>query len=289
MLRDGNGGLQEFSLGNSGGAALGTAEAGLHLLYRTRPIGSPDGVRLTFGAGARIVRPVFYASARSTVANGGRVLVSNDTILANLGIQIQVTPIDNSSEVTDAAFSGTRGSGLAADLVLRADWPTNGIAFEAMLANLGSVTVERVERTAYNINVASTRLDVVLDSIEVQTADSNRVRDTVSVEVTLPRVARIGGSAWANRILQLDATLSLAVTGDFATPAAVELGSTWRFVRTLPLRAGLIIGGTQGIGYTAGFGIEGRNLLFRVNGQSLGGFLKNARGAGAQVVVGTFF
>ncbi|HSG88506.1 MAG TPA: hypothetical protein VLA56_04790, partial [Pseudomonadales bacterium] len=173
--------------------------------------------------------------------------------------------------------------------VLRAEWPTNGLALEAMLANLGSVTVEDVERTRYSINVASTRLDVVLDSIEAQTDSTARLVDTVAVDVTLPRIARIGGSAWANRVLQLDATLTFAVTGDFETPAVLEVGSTWRFVRTLPLRAGLIFGRTQGLGYTAGFGVEGRNFLFRVNAQSLGGFMKNARGAGAQIVLGTFF
>jgi hypothetical protein len=90
-------------------------------------------------------------------------------------------------------------------------------------------------------------------------------------------------------MLQLDAIVSLPITGDFQTPLTVEFGSTWRFVRTIPLRAGLVFGRTQGLGYSAGFGIEGRNMLLRVSAQSLGGFMRNARGAGVQVAFGTFF
>ncbi|MEX0692537.1 MAG: hypothetical protein WD934_11700 [Gemmatimonadales bacterium] len=288
LLRDGNGGTQEFSLGQSGGAALATVEAGAHATYRLKPLGSVDGVRLTLGAGFRMVRPVFYGAARSTVANGGRILISDDSLVANVGLQLDVTPIED-SDIQDAIASGTRGSGVAADFLVRAEWPTNGFALEAMFANLGTVTVERVERSNINVNVASTRLDVVLDSLEVQTADSNRVRDTIAVDVTLPHMVRFSGSAWANRILQLDAIVSLPVTGDFQTPLTVEFGSTWRFIRTIPLRAGLVFGRTQGLGYSAGFGIEGRNMLFRVSGQSLGGFMRNARGAGVQFAFGMFF
>ena len=286
LLRDGNGGTQQFSLGTSAGAGLATAEAGVHLLYRTKPIGSVDGVRLTFGAGARYVRPVVYGHVISTVANGGRVLVSNDSIVAHLGIEFASTPVDNSTQLTDAAFSGTRGSGFAKDFVFRAEWPTNGLAFEAMLANLGTITVDGVERQTLNIDVASTSLDTVINVID---STDFVVRDTTSVQVTLPRILRFGASAWANRFLQLNATVSLPVKGEFQTPTVVEVGSTWRFIRTLPLRAGLIFGRTQGLGYTAGVGVEGRSFLFRLNVQSLGGFMKNARGAGGQLVIGTFF
>lgn len=82
---------------------------------------------------------------------------------------------------------------------------------------------------------------------------------------------------------------TLPVSGDFETPLTIDLGTTWRFIRTLPLRAGLILGGHQGLGYSGGIAIEGRNVFLQVAGQSLGGFFKNAKGAGARVDFGIFF
>ena len=79
------------------------------------------------------------------------------------------------------------------------------------------------------------------------------------------------------------------MSGDFESPLIVDLGTTWRFVRSLPLRAGLILGGHQGLGYSAGIAIEGRNLFFQVAGQSLGGFFQKAKGAGARLDFGIFF
>jgi len=82
---------------------------------------------------------------------------------------------------------------------------------------------------------------------------------------------------------------TLPVSGDFETPLTIDLGTTWRFIRTLPLRAGLILGGHHGLGYSGGFAIEGRNVFLQVAGQSLGGLLRNAKGAGARVDFGIFF
>jgi len=81
----------------------------------------------------------------------------------------------------------------------------------------------------------------------------------------------------------------MPVTGEFESPLAVDLGTTWRFLRTFPLRAGVVLGGNQGIGYTGGFAIEGRNMFFQASALSLGGFLKRATGVGGRLELGLFF
>ena len=109
------------------------------------------------------------------------------------------------------------------------------------------------------------------------------------MKVTLPRLVRFTASSWANRILQIDLSATMPVTGDFESPLGVDIGTTWRFIRTLPLRAGVVLGGSQGIGYTGGIAIEGRNMFLQIAAQSLGGFLKSATGAGARLELGLFF
>ena len=79
------------------------------------------------------------------------------------------------------------------------------------------------------------------------------------------------------------------VNGEFAAPLAVDLGTTWRFLRHFPLRAGVVLGGHQGIGYRGGFALESRNLLFQVAGQSLGGLFRDAKGLGARFDLGFSF
>ena len=111
----------------------------------------------------------------------------------------------------------------------------------------------------------------------------------MDLEVTLPRIVRFSASAWANRILQLDVSTTLPVTGDFESPLTVDLGSTWRFSRTLPIRFGLMYGVNQGLGYTGGIAVEGRNFLLRLAAGSLGGFVKNATGTAVRFEWGFFF
>lgn len=281
LLRDGNLDRAEFTLGTTRGAALTTLEGGAHALVTLGPIGGVDGARVVVGAGARYVRPMVYASGQSLLADGGRVLVSEDSVTANLEAELLVTRVDEFSDLV-----ANRGSGIAGDFLLRLEWPTNGLAFEAMAANLGSVTVERVERRTLTADLATTRLDTVLDVLDTL---GLQVQDTGQAEVTLPRIVRFGASAWANRILQLDVTATLPVTGAFATPLAVDIGSTWRLAPALPVRLGLVLGGHQGVGYTAGVALESRHLLFRVAGESLGGLFGRATGAGARFEIGVFF
>ncbi len=283
LLRDGNGARQEFSLGDSRGSGLASADYGAHLLLRLGPVYSVDGPRITLGAGARIVRPVAFARARSLLDNGGRVLVTGDSLVANIQIQSLHTPIDGFDAGT--AF-GDRGSGLAADFLVRLEWPTNGIALEAMVANLGSVTIDGVERRTANISVATTLLDSLINVLD--TADL-AIQDTLTLDLTLPRVVRFSASAWANSILQVDVAATLPTGGEFPAPLAVDIGTTWRFIRTLPLRAGVILGDNQGVGFSGGFAIEGRVLFLQVSGQSLGGLFKHATGAGGRFELGLFF
>ncbi|MBI4420018.1 MAG: hypothetical protein HY560_04265 [Gemmatimonadetes bacterium] len=282
LLRDGNGARQDFSLGNTGGSGLATAEAGAHAILRFGPLGSADGVHLNLGFGGRHLRPIGYGSLRSTVANGGTIRVTGDSIKANIALEQRVTTN------VDATL---KGSGKAADFLLRLEWPTSGLAIEALVANIGSVTVPGVERSSARFNVSTTKLQEVSDSLD---AADFTVQDTVPIKVTLPKVVRFTASSWANRILQIDLSATLPVsadpvTGGFEVPLVVDLQTTWRFLRTLPLRAGLVLGGNQGIGYTGGIAIEGRNMFFQLAGQSLGGLFKKATGVGGRLELGFFF
>jgi hypothetical protein len=297
LLRDGNGERQEFTIGDSRGDALITTEIGGHIVIRTNPIGSVDGAFLTFGFGGRYVVPHYYANG-SAMANSGTILVSGERVEANVALQTSVAIPGNVGGWEEAEFEdmiSRKGRGIAADFLVRAVWPTSGLSLEAMVANIGNLTVWNVERSDWSVNVETTDLEEVLDSLDADPLTDDvqfrefEVRDTVDLEVTLPRIVRFSASAWANRILQLDVSTSLPVTGDFASPLTVDLGSTWRFSRTLPIRFGLVYGVDQGLGYTGGIAVEGRNFLLRFAAGSLGGFVKNAKGTSARFEWGFFF
>ena len=279
LARDGNGGRQDFSLGTSGGAGLATAELGAHTVLRFASLGSEDGPDLSLGLGGRYIRPVYFARAAATLANGGTIRVTGDTIAANVGVRI---------EQTDSAINPTQGKGsIAGDFLVRLSWPTSGFALEAMVANLGKVTVEGVGIRSDTLQIATTTITDVGEALDSFNLDSTKVTDTV--QVTLPRIVRFTASAWANRFLQLDVSATLPVKGDFASPLAVDVGTTWRLVRTVPLRAGVVLGGNQGIGFTGSLAIEGRNMFLQIMGQSLGGFFRSAKGSGGRLELGTFF
>ena len=277
LLRDGNGGRTEFSLGSSQGSGLATAEAGAHAVIRLGPMGSEDGVKVHFGFGGRYLRPVMYGHAGSTIANGGVILITPDTIRANVAIQQLWTPSWRTT---------SKGSGMAADFLLRFEWPTAGLAFEAMVANIGSINIPGVERSSATMDITSTNIINVSDAVDTV---SFAVQDTINVKLTLPRIVRFMASTWANRILQIDVSATMPVTGEFEAPLAVDLGTTWRLIRTIPLRAGVVLGGNQGIGYTGGIAIEGRTMYLQVAAQSLGGLFRKATGAGARFELGLFF
>ncbi len=293
IFRDGTTSRTEFTLGSSSAASLVTAEFGVHAVVHLNPIGSVDGARLTLGGGARILRPLVYAMARSTIQNGGRISITDTLIAARIGVEslYQIIPANVSlSQLLD------RGSGLAADFLVRVEWPTNGIAFEIMAANIGSVDVNAVERRDANINVSEPTLERVIDiltfsdPLTLQDTLSFDVRDTLAVvNVNLPKLFRFTVSAWANRILQIDLAATAPVTGEFDTPAVVDLGTTWRFIRTIPLRIGIVLGGPQGVGFTGGFGIEGRRFYLQAIGASLGGAFRGATGTAGRFELGLFF
>lgn len=282
LLRDGNGALQNFSLGNSKGAGLATAEAGAHAVLRFGPLGSEDGVNLNLGFGGRYIRPIAFARARSTLSNGGTVQVTGTTINANIGVELSRTPDIDSTIKGKASMAG--------DFLVRLTWPTSGFALEAMVANIGNskVTVHRVETSADTFKVNSTSITEVKDSLD-SFDPANNNKTTGDLQVAVPRIVRFTASAWANRILQLDVSATLPVHGDFESPLAVDVGTTWRFIRTIPLRAGVVLGGDQGVGFTGGLAIEGRNMIMEFMGQSLGGLFKNATGVGGRVEFGVFF
>ena len=120
--------------------------------------------------------------------------------------------------------------GHVADFLLRLEWPTQGLAIEAMVANIGTVRIPGVERRTANINVNSTSLVNVSDALDTATF---AVKDTIVVNATMPRIVRFSASSWANKILQLDISATLPVTGEFDSPLYVDLGTTWRLIRTI--------------------------------------------------------
>ena len=283
LLRDGNGTRTDFSLGSTKGIGLATAEGGAHTIIRLGPMGSVDGVKVNLGFGVRYLRPAAFARFRSLIANGGTLQVAGDTIKANISVETAITK-DPLQTLKDGK------NGWATDFLLRLEWPTSGLALEAMVANIGSVNIEHVEISSAGINVNTTSLQEVMDSVSAADSAGFTVRDAdATVNLTLPRIVRFTASAWANRILQIDLSTTLPITGDFETPLAVDIGTTWRFIRTLPLRAGMSIGGTEGIGFSGGLAIEGRTMFFQLGAQSLGGLFRQAKGVGVRVEFGLFF
>jgi len=286
LLREGNVARDSFPLGSTGGAAIGTQELGLHAVVRLGPFGSPDGMHLALGGGARLLKPVFYYQGSTSIDS--RIVATGDTVGAVIGIDVLATP--------DVEFALDLGNSVVGDFMVRFEWPSSGIAFEAMLANVGNVTVNNVERKSWNYAVATTDVQEVLDSLDSDPLTdgiqfkSLDVQDTVDVSVDIPTIARFSVSAWANRILQLDASARVATSGQILDyPLEVELGTTWRILRVIPLRVGLILGGRQEVGFTGGLGIETRNLLFQIAARSVGGFMQDAHGAAAMLELGFFF
>jgi hypothetical protein len=276
MLRDGNSVQQTFDVGQTAGAGLGTAELGAHALVRLNPIGSQDGAQLSVGFGGRYIEPLAYGREETTLQDGVPILVSGDSVAANIDLHAEYTP----------EIEAGRGSGFAVDVLVRVEWPTSGLYLEALAANLGKVTVDGVERSTLAFSVATTEIGEVADSLDVV---DFVVLDTTSVGVRLPRVLRFSAGAWANRYLQLDASASLPLGGDFDLPLSVDLWSTWRFTPVLPLRLGLVLGGTGGIGYTAGLGVETRHFYLGALGGSFGGLFRNAKGVAGRFELGVFF
>lgn len=282
LLRDGNSAIQQFALGNSGGSALATVEAGAHAMIRLGPLGSDDGAEVMLGFGGRWIRPYYFAQGSTLIDS--RVVVTDTTVVANVQVAKAFTPTSGLTGF-DLLTSPT-GSGIAADLLVRLEWPTSGFAFEALVSNLGQVTVDNVQLETLSFNVQTTNLKEVSDSLQ---AAGFAPAGTGSADLTLPRIVRFGASGWANRVLQLDASVTLPVSGEFPSPLVMDLGSTWRILTSVPLRAGVILGGHQGFGYSGGIAFETRNLYLQVAGASLGGMLRNAKGAAGRVDIGFFF
>lgn len=281
LLRDGNIAIQEFALGDTKGSVLATSEIGGHAVFRW-PLGTEDGGELVLGFGARFVKPYYYARGRSLIDS--RVVVTDTTVVAAVQVEKAVTPATGLNGLE--LLTSPTGTGITADLLARVEWPMSGLAFEVLVANLGRVTVDNVDVETLSFNVQTTNLKEVSDSLSAATFAPQAPQ---SVSFTLPRIVRFGASAWANRILQLDAAVTLPTGGEFASPTIVDLGSTWRVLSSVPLRAGVVLGGHQRIGYTGGIAFETQNLYLQLAGGSLGGMFGDAKGASGRLDLGFFF
>ena len=285
LLRDGNLTQDLFDLAGSGGIGLGTAELGAHAVLRFGPLGTEDGMHLALGFGGRLVRPGLFVQARPQVGSSTAVRAGADSIIADLAFETFETPLTDTDDFADRVQDSPNS--IVGDFLIRMEWPTNGFSIEAMFANLGTVSVPNVERDTASLFIATAdpRRDLPDTFADVDLAFA----DSVDLEVKLPQIIRFSVGAWANAVLQLDAVATMPVSGDFETPLTVDLGTTWRFVRHLPLRAGLILGGHQEVGFSGGFAVEARNVFFQVAAQSLGGLFKKAKGTGVRIDFGIFF
>jgi hypothetical protein len=277
LLREGNTSKTDFLLAGARGLTLETAEAGAHAVLRFGPLGGEDGVHASIGFGGRMIWPQFYVNAAADASS--QVTVSGTNTDANVGVGVLRTD--------EFALNTSGGSGFAADFLVRMEWPTSGLALEAMVANVGEVTIRNLIEETWSVSVSSSNLLEAIDSLDV--ADFVEIANQQESTIKLPRIIRFTGSSWANRILQIDLSATLAVHDEFDTPTIVNLGTTWRFLNWLPLHVGLEMNGRQGLGFTAGFGVESRNLLFRAYAGSLGGWVYDAKGAAARIELGVFF
>ena len=169
LLRDGNGARQDFTIGDSRVDALVTSEYGGHVLIRTNPLGSVDGAMLTFGIGGRYVIPHFYARGASSIDNGGTIQISGQGVSANVALEKLVAIPGNVGGWEEAEFEdmiSRKGKGIAADFLVRAVWPTSGLSLEAMIANVGKLTIWNVEESDWSVNVQTTDLQEVMDSLD---------------------------------------------------------------------------------------------------------------------------
>jgi hypothetical protein len=274
LLRDGLGGQTDFTIGDTRGSALATSEFGLHALLRFGALEAMEGAQLNIGVGGRYMRPLAYGRGQSLIDS--RLAIIGDSIAANVLVERAVTP----------QLGMDHGSGVVGDFLVRVVWPGSGFALEGMIANVGGVSVGRVERQTLGFFLQTTNLSEVNDSLSTV---GFQVQDTVAMDITLPRIVRFAGSAWANAVLQLDAGATLPVEGEFGYPLAVDVTSTWRFVPVLPLRIGVLLGGHQRFGYMAGMGVESRHFLLRLSAGSLGGLFGDARGVSGRFDLGLFF
>jgi len=306
LLRDGNGERQDFSLGHSRGAALATAEGGVHAVLRFGATGNEPGLRVIVGLGARYLKPLAYGRGGSDVTDTGTIRVTGDSIALNVRVESQYTYQSEDDPM------GLTGSGLAKDFMLRLELPWTGLSLEAVLANVGDITIQGVERRRLSIdNVRAASIKELRDVLmHRDTSFANRVpgpgvdttvewklrpeydfqvRDTTEVTVTLPRLLRLAASAWVLPMLQLDAAYTAEVTGEIVMPRILEAGATLRLIRWFPLRVGIIDAGDYGRGLTGGFGLETRVLYITATGATYGGSFRTARGAGGRVEFGLFF
>lgn len=276
LLRDGNADRTEFSLGTTRGDALLAAEVGAHAGWQAGRIVGNDGPQLTFAGGLRWVRPLFYGRARSLLEDGGRIRITPDSVRAKLAVVTAETPSVQ-----------LQGGGVLGDALVRAAWPESEFAVEASVSGIGAVSIDRVLRRREEVNIATTRLDSVVDVVE---ALSFEVRDSVATSVSPPAALNLTASTWSLPSVQLDVRLKVPMGGDFhRPPPTVGLISTFRPLRMLPLLAGLQLGGHADVGYRVGAGWEGERLFARLSAATGGGFFGGARGVTADVSFGVRF
>lgn len=273
LLRDGNAARSEFTLGETRGDGLLTAELGVHGVWRPDGRRGPGGSRLALGAGLRYVKPLFYGRALSLLEDRSRILVSADSVRARVSVASARSP----------SVAG-RGSGVLANLMARLVWPGRGLALEASVRDLGRVSLDGLVLRREDVELSTTRLDRVVDEME---SLSFSVRDTVAADVSPPVLVGLTASLWRQLPVQMDGRLLVPVGGTFdRPPPAAELLSTWRPRPGLPVRTGIRFGGRAGLGARLGLGWEADRFFLRGSAVTHGGFAGGARGLAATFDLG---
>lgn len=168
----------------------------------------------------------------------------------------------------------------------RRDQTKNSIRIAASITDIGIVSLSEapVRRTAAsqsNVNPILTapltqgysgsagHVEAILSGADTERATRDRAEPGKegSINLTLPTTANVGGALQLNRFL---------VTGDLRIPLythpyyvdsrSLRIGSEIKLLRLMPLRGGVIFREGYETTYTAGFGLDFRNIDFSVSG-----------------------
>lgn len=279
LLTRGNQTLAAFDLEGTGGWGLATAEVGARAVYRFDP--GLAGPTFVFGGGVRLIRPA--ALFEGGLAEGGRVVVSGDSLVARFDAEVHTTEFDGSLPLSDRLAEGsTAGSGLAVDMTARAEW--SRMAVEFSLLDVGSVTVRNVESRTLAVDYAVTSVDSLISLLDDRR--SNAAGDSLAFvlqgvaerEVTLPWTMRGRIAYEATGWLYLDGAVSMR-SARYRRPVRSEIGLTLAPLSWLPLRANMIMG-EGGAGFGGGVMLDAGPILMEVRVSTLAGFLDQGRGVG---------
>jgi hypothetical protein len=112
------------------------------------------------------------------------------------------------------------------------------------------------------------QIEAILPSAPVEKAlvDDASIQTGQPIYQSLPTLARVGGAVQWNRLLVAgDLNVPLFVHPYYGEERSVRVGTEISILRTIPLRAGAILQENRKTEYTAGMGLDFRNLALAVS------------------------